>query len=191
MKGFFMFKKKFIAGFVFLFSALQAHQEVQLDWISNGDLQQEETIFLKAFLNAYKDIPLDVLKVKDVTAFLQEAFNDERADFNNPEKEILWVVAKENNKAIGFATFEKTDNAGEVYIRQLAVDPAFQGGGVAKKMVMAILERLPEAKKLVVSTRKINIGACSFYKKLGFSETERPHDGLSPERYVGFEKDIQ
>ena len=178
-------------GFATNFDAVsKKNQAVVLEWVTKGNLQAEEAVFAKSFAHAYKDIPLEVLKVTDMNVFLKAAFEDEYLDLNNPSKQMYCVDAKKDGEVIGFITFENTQQPNEVYIRQLAVDPSLWGQGVGTTLMSAIFEKLPDTKRIVLVTRKVNTVAQNFYKKLGFKVSEYIHEGLSPERYMGFELDL-
>jgi ribosomal protein S18 acetylase RimI-like enzyme len=163
----------------------------QLEWISSTqELEKARTAFLKAFSNIYKDIPLEVLRIKNMNDFLNEAFNDEIADMHNSKQKVYYVLAKVDNKVIGFASFNETEKKGEVYIRQLAVDPEFARKGTGSKLVFSIKEQVPHMNRFVLVTRKVNQCAQQFYKKIGFKVSDYIHEGLSPERYMGLELDL-
>lgn len=158
-----------------------------LEWLKQGDLKEEEAVFAKSFAVAYNILP------EDTDRFLisaQEAFKQEVLDFNNPSKKIYCVNAKKDGTVVGFMTFENTQKQHEVYIRQMAVDPSMWGKGIGTTLMSSIFDKLPDTQRIVLVTRKVNTGAQAFYKKLGFKASEYTHEGLSPERYMGFEYNI-
>ncbi len=172
-----------------------SHAEVSsplvLEWITKGNLVLEENIFIRSFLEAYKDFSEDLLGIKQNKAeWLREAFKQEQEELNEGIPEIFFVSAKKDSKIVGFASFNRTKNPDEVYIRQLAVDSTYWHQGIGKKLVFSIGEKIEGIKKYVLVTRRINTIAKRFYEKLGFKECEYTHEGLDPKKYVGYELTI-
>jgi len=175
-----------------LFAKLeQKNAPITVEFVTGGALEEEKAVFTRSFKDAYKDIPLDVLKVESLDAFLQAAFEDEPLDLNNPNKKVVCAVAKSEETLVGVIFFEPTERENEVYIRQMAVDPSMQRKGVGQLLMATIQTTLPTTTRLIVATRKVNKPACNFYQKIGFKQCEQVPHGLNPERYVGFEKDIR
>jgi len=155
----------------------------------DDDLKEVEQLFIRTFKDAYKDIPLDVLKIENLDAFLKAAFEDEPEELKKPN--VFCTIAKNANSIVGVISFEPTEQQNEVYIRQLAIDPAIQKQGIGSTLVASITKQLPATTRIIVATRRVNKPAWKFYEKLGFQVCEQvPHE-LNPERYVGFEKELK
>ncbi len=163
-------------------------ESVMYEWINGGDLIGEEEVFINAFSEAYRDLYLDVDNKYEL---LKNAFEDERNELNNDSKNIYCISAKKDNKVVGYASFEEGDNPYEVYIRQMAVDPSCWSRGIGRNIVFAILDKLPDTKKIVLITRSTNNIACTFYRTLGFKNSEYMHEGYDPNVYQGFEYSIE
>lgn len=183
-----------ISIFLFIFALQLIHSSefiskkgelVQLDLCQTQDLMRCEEIFIKAFDKAYEEFTPEQLGVKDKLVFLKEAFADVYDDFASGSQKI--IVAKCEGKIIGLAGFKETENSGEIYISQLAVDPAHWQQGIGKYLVFSSKEHFSGLKSLVVIQRKINVIARNFYKELGFKESTYMHSGYNPERYIGYE----
>ena len=171
---------------------------LQADWLVNCNgrqiklflpkitLSAEKKVFIDAFSEAYKDIPLDVLKVENLQQFLNAAFEDEENDFASKQANTLFISAKdEKDRVVGFVSFD--NNSDHVYIRSLSVDPEFQGYGLGKALVFCFSNVFKNCRRLKLVTRKANSCARLFYTKIGFIESAYIHQGLSPERYIGYE----
>ena len=168
----------------------QKNSIVTIEYVTSGALEEEKKVFIRAFQAAYEGIPLAVLNVESIEAFLEAAFEDEPLDLNNPNKNVSCAVAKKGEAIVGVIFFEPGLQENEVYIRQLAVEPAEQKQGIGQQLMMSIQTALPKTERLVVATRAVNVPARNFYKKIGFTECKEVPHGLNPERYVGYEKDL-
>jgi len=158
---------------------------VTLNLCEESDLIACRTIFIEAFTKAYENFSKEQLGVKDKIQFLEEAFEDVRDDLKDSLQKL--VVAKINGKVIGFVGFKKTDNAGEIYISQLAVEPHSWQQGIGKHLVFSVFDVYKDVKSLVVIPRKINEVARNFYSRLGFKESTYMHPGYDPQKYIGYE----
>jgi len=176
--------------------AILAHEDnkasedkVTIEWQTQGDLKEAQEVFVKAFAHAYKDIPLEVLKVDNLLAFLHAAFEDEARDMKEMPG-FHCAVAKVGQQTAGYIAVEPGENEGETYIRQCAVDPELWRHKIGTQLVDAIAKKLPETKKLLVIFRKVNTGGSRFYHSIGFKDSPYMHHKYSPERYVGCEKEL-
>jgi ribosomal protein S18 acetylase RimI-like enzyme len=165
--------------------------QIELDWIEQHDLRQEEEVFINAFMEAYKDFSNEQLGIVDKYTFLKNAFQDVVEDHEKGDGYLL--SAKLDGKVIGFAGFKETEQENEVYISQLAVDPRYWQLGVGKELVFSIFTIKKDTARLVVIPRRINEVARQFYAHLGFTVSEYMHPGYNPQKYVGYEwsKDVR
>ena len=151
------------------FGAQKNEDPVTLQWISDSDLKLEEEVFVRSFLEVYKDFSEEQLQIKrSKEEWLKIGFQKERDAFKKEDGKVLLVSAKKNSKVVGCALFEETENKGEVYIRELAVAPEYWQQGIGKKLVFSISEKISGIKKYVIVTRRCNARAKNFYAKLGF-----------------------
>lgn len=160
-------------------------ERIQLEMCREKDLQDCEAIFIRAFIEAYKDFTLEQLAIQDKVQFLKEAFADVFDDAQMGLQQL--VVARLNGVIIGFSGFKRTETPHEVYISQLAVDPAHWRQGIGKHLVFSVFSVFEDADHLVVIPRKINAIARRFYEQNGFKESSYIHTGYSAEKYTGYE----
>jgi ribosomal protein S18 acetylase RimI-like enzyme len=160
---------------------------IELTWTEEeeSNLQGEESVFMKAFLEAYQAFTPQMLGIQDKYTFLQAAFADVRDDFLN--KNGHFVSARKDGKVIGFVQFKETEVEHEIYIAQLAVDPDFWENGIGRELVYSIFKKRPQTNHLVVIPRRINDLARKFYAKLGFTVCSYMHPGYDPKKYIGYE----
>lgn len=154
-------------------------------WIETGNLEHQWTVFHRALKKIYEPV-FDQLQVKDLDALLREAFDEEVKDLADPQKDVYFVSASIDGKVVGWASFNP-EGKDEIYIRHMVVDPEYQNRGIGKMLIFKSFEQLPQAKKIVLVTRRINKGALAFYRALGFQEASYTHEGLDPKLWVGYE----
>ena len=162
---------------------------VTLQWVStnDNDLKLEEEVFVRSFLEAYKDFSEEQLQIEqNKEEWLKITFQEERDEFKKENGKVFLVSAKKDTKVVGFLLFNETENKGEVYIRQLAVDPECWKQGIGKELMFSVSEKISDIQKYVLLTRRCNTSAKNFYTKLGFKEFEYEHASLDPKKYVGY-----
>ena len=169
--------------------------EVRLEVVNaTADLSQERAVFVSAFGNAYKDVPLAVFNtaftsVEDVNHWLGEVFDEEVALLR--EGKSFCVHALNGNDPVGVIFFERLpERPHGVYIRQTAVQPNFQRRGIGRKLVLSIREGLavlPDTESLYLIVRVVNPRAIDFYKSAGFVRSDFMYPGYDPLKYIGFE----
>ena len=158
-------------------------------WESEPNYPESKSVFLNAFAKCYDQVPLDALKQPSREAMIQwldNVYEITYADYKN-SKSRLWISAKANDKIIGFLVIDTKKNPEEIYLSLLAVDPAYQGRGIASSMIRSLFSQFPECEKFVVNTRHINEESKRLYLSLGFVASSYMHEGHNPELYVGFE----
>lgn len=153
-------------------------------------LVEEEELFVRAFVQGFKDIPHDILKIYDIPARARFVFEDERKQLHDKTKEIFFLRAIKDNQLVGLITFQTYGSDQIVYIRALAVDPAHMRTGVGTFLVSQCKEFIPSAKELVLATRSCNYGAIAFYKALGFFEYDEVPYGWDPTLFIGLKYQI-
>lgn len=155
--------------------------------VYEGQLVDEEELFVESFLHAYRDIPLSILKTNDPEGRLRHFFNYERIELNDGQKEIYFIRAEYENSLIGFVSFEVCKEPGMVYIREMAIAPAYKRCGLGKKLVFLCTEYMPDVQRIVLATTQFNQNAIDFYTHIGFKRTEAVPHGLDPELFIGLE----
>lgn len=186
------FLSYFFSVFIFchsLFASWQIpdkyHEMISFDWKKEGLLEEEKIVFLNSFREAYQDHSEKDLAVQDKQLFLEEAFSDLSEDYFS--QKVQMIVAKKEEKVIGLVAFEPTEVKGQLYIDHMAVDPKYWNRGIGKGLILSILNQFPKVTSLVLITRRINDVARRFYQGLGFIEAPYMHEGYNPERYIGYE----
>ena len=74
-----------------------------------------------------------------------------------------------------------TMETGDCYVARLAVDPARQGQGIARKLALALEDAFPDARRFELFTGHLNAASLRLYAALGYRETarERVNDRLT------------
>lgn len=158
---------------------------------------QAKNLFVRSFEDAYKNFTPEQLFLTPgqnyITNLLYAAFEDEESDFINQKDGTFFVVAQNSNdKVVGFVAFDKHVQTDEikVYIRQLAIDPAYKNKGLGRLLCIDTIKEIIDHKpvNVVVCTRKINEPAIQFYRKLGFKDAtmDEVHPELPAYKYCGF-----
>lgn len=166
---------------------------ITYEWIKEGSLLAERELCKTVFKDAYKNFSLDAdLQVTEYTnldAWLEDSFNGsfktETIQLNNPQSKSYFIHAIINNSVIGFACFEEDGNA-KVYLRKLAVDPAYKRLGIGTELVKSIFNKLPNIKEIRLITRKINLVARDFFQALGFVENDYIRAGYDSALFIGY-----
>jgi ribosomal protein S18 acetylase RimI-like enzyme len=80
----------------------------------------------------------------------------------------FWLAAEENGEVVGIVSLIPRPDG--VQLRSMAVDPAYQGGGVGRMLVEAAVDRLRAAgvHRVWCNARDTAIG---FYERLGWQVT--------------------
>lgn len=100
------------------------------------------------------------------------------------DKEDQIFVARYEDKIIGCLMVKSLD-AGRQKLRQMAVDPAFQGAGIGRRLMRAA-EQSAQRNGIQLLTLHARCSALPFYEKLGyvadvevFEEVGIPHKAMS------------
>lgn len=85
----------------------------------------------------------------------------------------LWLVAANGGQVAGYIGSQSV--LGEADMMNLAVSPAYRKQGIAKALVLALIEQLKYAGVhcLTLEVRASNLPALNLYNKLGFSKIGR------------------
>ncbi len=82
------------------------------------------------------------------------------------QKSFVYII-EENTLPVGNISYEKR-NDGSVYISGLAVNPQFQGRGIARAALTRVLEEIGNVKRIDLVTHPDNVAALKLYQSLGF-----------------------
>ena len=87
--------------------------------------------------------------------------------------DVVALVARVNDRPVGFAVMEFGDERGHLIV--LAVQPRHQRGGIARSLVEWLLQsaRTAGLTSIHVELRASNLAAYRLYRSLGFAETLR------------------
>lgn len=165
------------------------------------DLNAEEDVFVKAFSQAYKDIPIEVLGLQkfnnNLNTFLKAAFQDEKDDISARKPDLYFFICKdETGKIIGMLStdIDRKSETKKLYLRQFAVLPELWGKNVGKLLIYSALESYKlknEVEYISLVTRRVNTISQRFYATLGCVQTKYEHAGLDPLKYVGTEGKVE
>lgn len=158
-------------------------------WEKKPSSFESKKVFLNAFVKCYSQIPLENLEKHSEEAMIQwleGAFEDIYLDYTNSTSS-LWLSAKANNKIVGFLLIDVAKHPQEIYLAQLAIDPAYQGRGIASSLIRSLFNQFAECDRFVVITRQVNEEAKGLYNSLGFLPSSYMHEGYSKEVFTGFE----
>ena len=128
---------------------------------------------------------------RDVMDWLQDAFKKEGHSFKTSLHPVSFIDVFKEETLIGFAIVEQwNDEITTLYIRTMAISPEQARHGYGTALVNTI-KMLPgvEVHRVIADTRKIFERTRQFYKKLGFTEIDIPHDPelKSTGNYLGLE----
>ena len=124
-------------------------------------------------------------------AWVTKYWQMEKQDYvtlENPRECILdrgghILMAVDGEKPIGCCALIARDETTRE-VTKLAVDPAYQGQGIGKRIMLAVIDlgRLLGAKRLYLETNEILKPAIHVYESLGF--THVPPDRVTPSLYA-------
>ena len=112
--------------------------------------------------------------------YMLELMYNEAELLNQINSGHTFLIAEENEKALGFAGFSQVDIEEHIYkLEKLYILPETQGRGLGKHMVNEVLELVSMAggKSLILNVNKYN-NAREFYKKIGFKILEEANNDI-------------
>lgn len=107
--------------------------------------------------------------------YMLNAFYSNAALLKNIEDGNEFIIAKENNICLGFASFEHHyQNQNATKIHKIYILPETQGKGIGKLLIDAIAQFAKEdnSNTLLLNVNRFN-KALGFYQKLGFQIIEK------------------
>jgi ribosomal protein S18 acetylase RimI-like enzyme len=183
-----------VAITVFLFAlaiaSLNAAQPAGVTYHQMGadDIKQAEGVYDTAFTEAYQHFTTQDLGTTSASDCKDNAywFYRDCEPFEQKDPKVHFMVAKNDGRVVGYLSFDDQGN-GNVYIREMAVEPRMWRKGIGSGLVSFIRALMPFTQKIMVVTRKINVAACLFYQKLGFKPVNGVHDGFDANYYIAYE----
>lgn len=160
------------------------------------DNEKKKLLLYNAFYEAYKDfLPHEIdASYKDCTQvkqFIISTFDNEFSELDKKTNILIYIAKnKKNDELVGIVILES--NLTHLYIRHMAIAPAYQRRGIGKELIRYIIKNNVDSYKILADTRKTNTKACDFYKSLGFTPLNEPViEKLSKDKYCGFSMILQ
>lgn len=158
---------------------IQKHGAITFKRVEKSKFTREGHVFVSAFIDAYKNLTDDDLKLNqkyyneatkgyDRKLWLHDAFV-EQAELAKKDPEHTYIIHALKGKEVkGVACFTMKDDV--VNVRCLAVSPHYQKAGIGKALVLSMLKFVPQGsvKCMVLSVYKKNENALAFCARLGF-----------------------
>ncbi len=170
------------------------NRAIELRQITDPQLfAQAAGLFTAAILKAYENISDETLKIAPNTRKeVMDSYFQQEELLPFSEKKFFAIGAFFENHLIGYVSFDTPTKTGELYIRELMVDPNYWQNGIGKKLLFSSLNLFPTTTCLVLVTRRQNEYARTFYRKLAFDECEEyVHEPWDPKDFIGYKKVIQ
>ena len=97
--------------------------------------------------------------------------NSIASELRNPLS--CWLAAEEDGRVVGYVGSQSV--MGEADMMNIAVDPAFRRQGIARKLVLGLVEALSrrDVTSLTLEVRASNEPAKALYASLGFAQVGR------------------
>lgn len=122
-------------------------------------------------------IPMTQCHVPQVAALEKICFSDPwsensvAGELSNPLS--CWLVCVENGSVLGYVGAQTV--LGETDMMNLAVSPEARRQGIAKRLILKLVEELKErdSHSLTLEVRSSNAPARALYEKLGFAQVGR------------------
>lgn len=149
------------------------------------NFDESEPGFRASILKLSKDHPRTMDEAiryfSTIDAVAKASFDYEKKEFETKNPAAYFIKAVIDEKSVGYASFEIQPDS-SAYMRQLTVDPDYQGMGIGKYLTYAIFSARPEVTTITLVTNRNDISAIGFYKHLGFVEVPvTPHKEFNPD----------
>ena len=109
---------------------------------------------------------------------IYSAMIDKNEIIEEVKKDYFYIIELDK-EIVGDMSYEIKDKS-HAYMSGLAVSPKFQGRGIARQAIKAILEKLKDIKVIELATHPDNEKAIHLYESFGFKKT-----GEIKENYFG------
>ncbi len=134
-----------------------------------NDLDRIREIAYETWPKAYAE----VISAEQISYMLEKMYNKEELLLQF-QQGYTFLIAEENEKAIGFAVFSNIDSAQHIYkLHKLYVLPGYHGQGLGKLIINGVQDKVRQigGKALELNVNRTN-KATDFYKRAGFSIKE-------------------
>ena len=189
--------KKLLALVIFGMFCIQTYTNtstsITIEAMKLDDVEQTESVFYRGFMQAYGHYKPEQIGIQgNMDEYLKAWFVDHCHHVKRHEKPTHLLAAKKDNCIVGYIVFEELESQGSIYLYSIAVDPEMHGKGIGKLLIKSMIDSVP-AKKIIVHTRNVNAASITFYKKLGFVESDciSPYYQELAHVLVGFELNVK
>jgi diamine N-acetyltransferase len=111
----------------------------------------------------------EILSPDQIAYMMELSYHPASLRSQMTEKGHQFIIALHDEKAVAFASYSSTTEAGVYRLHKIYVDPAMQGHGIGRRMIDYIFAELISMK---ANTLELNVNrhnkAKLFYEKLGF-----------------------
>ncbi len=144
-----------------------------LDILRKSDLQTSPPINIPVLLRPFQDRDQKELLLLDNRSFDQFWWMDEQSlkSMIGSQETSFFYVAEESGKLVGYIII--SSGCDYAHLSRIAVDPEYQGMGIASALLNRGIEFLRQrgVRSISVSTQANNYRSKALYRKFGFRET--------------------
>src|SRR5258708_6333333 len=134
-----------------------------------------QEVFYKTWIETYPNeelgITLEDIEDRLKNSFTEESIKSRIEGITNPREGEMLFVAKENQKVLGLCRVVVYEDRNQ--LQAIYVLPEEQSKGIGTSLWKEAKKHFDQTKKTVVHVATYNTDAISFYKKLGFVETNK------------------
>lgn len=136
---------------------------------TTNDIETIQNIALPTWKATYSEI----LSSEQMEYMLEMMYSNESLTAQLSDNNQTFLLACEDNKKLGFVSFEVVGNEDKVKLHKLYVLPDQQGKRIGETLIKEVEKRAAAAKKIAV---QLNVNrfnkALNFYKRVGFEIIE-------------------
>jgi len=131
--------------------------------MTHGDIKQVQSVAKNSWNSTYEGIIPQ--EIQD--SFLKTAYSDEMM-LRRYQNSIV-LVAKYDEKVIGFANFTKVNSDGISELAAIYLLAPYQGKGIGSSLLQEGISILAGVKEIFINVEKDNIVGRNFYEAKGFT----------------------
>ena len=166
--------------------------------MNNEQWQEVGKLWMVSFFNTYKSLPLSRID-SDIHGESEDALADWLKRLFAKDQVIalqnayVFTLVYKDGQLLGYTLHHVLAQSSIIHIHHFVVDPNFQGQGIGKTLLSAVIRNHPEIESIVLTTRILNAPAREFYKHQGFYEITEHIDNVQfdPSYSVLLKKDIK
>ncbi len=135
--------------------------------------QKDVKLLVELAKKIWPNTYLEIIGQAQIDYMLELMYNEPELS-NQINSGHTFLIAEENEKALGFAGFSQVDSENQTYkLQKLYILPETQGTGLGKNLVNEVLKLVSMAggKSIILNVNKFN-KARHFYEKIGFTVLE-------------------